>query len=180
MKEKIKNSELYLDSVLGKKSGFSTSKDYFDDVEEHFFIALAENAIPKKDAFSTPTSYFNNLEDSILDSLKSEKKNIKVISLKQKFYKIIPAAIAASIALFISINYFNKENIETRFDNLAETDIETWFLENSSSITSEDIATFVSVDNMNMNDFAYTNIDNDLIEDYIIYNDNTTLLNEIN
>ncbi len=180
MEEKIKNSELYLNSVLGEKSNFSAPKDYFNNIENRFFISLAEQNIPNKDGFSTPNSYFDSLENSILSKVKSKEKTIKVISLKQRFYKIIPAAIAASIALFISINYFTNKNTEINFDNLAQTDIENWFLESSSNITSEDIATFINVDDINVNDFAYTNIDDDDIEDYIIYNENTTLLNEIN
>lgn len=180
MKENIKNSEAYLNSVLSKETGFATPKNYFDSVEEDFFATLSEVSIPKKKVFSTPNDYFDTLENSIINKVKFEEKTTKVISLKQKLYKIIPATVAASIALFVSINYFTNLNSEINFDDLAQTDIETWFLENSSSITSSDIATFISVDDIDINDFAYTNIDDDIIEDYIIYSDNTTLLNEIN
>ena len=121
------------------------------------------------------------LEDKIISKVVvSTEKETKVISLRQRMLKIVPAAIAASFALLISISYFNKTNTEINFDNLAHSEIETWFLENSSSLTSEDIATFIPMENININDFAYTNIDDEVIEDYIIYNENTTLLNEIN
>ena len=180
MEDKIKNSEAYLNSVLGKENGFSVPKNYFNEIDERLSMVFMEEKIPNKKSFATPESYFDNLEDAILSKVTLAKKDTKVISFKQKIYKAIPFAIAASIALLISINYFSNFNSEINFDNLAQSDIETWILENNSEMTSQDIATFISLDGINTNDFAYTNIDDEDIEDYIIYNDNTTLLNEIN
>lgn len=180
MEDKIKHSEAYLNSVIGKKTGFSIPNTYFDNLGLDLNATFAERSIPKKKVFSTPDLYFDTLEDSILDKVKPLEKPVKVVTLKERFYKIIPAAIAASLALFISLNYFTKIKSEINFDNLAQSDIETWFLENSNEMTSDDIATFVYIEDNNVNDFEYTDITGNDIEDYIINNNTNAILNEIN
>jgi hypothetical protein len=180
MKNKIKNSEVYLNSVLGKENSFSVPKNYFNDLEKRFSNFLIEDKISNKKVFLTPNSYFDTLEDKIIPKVTLKEKNIKIISLKQRIYKVIPFGIAASILLFISVNYFNNFNTEVSFDNLALSDIETWILDNSSEITSQDIVTFIPTENINTNVFEFTTLNDKDIEDYIIYNDNTSILNEIN
>ena len=180
MENNIKNSEAYLNSVLGKENGFSIPENYFNDVEERLSCFLTEDSIIKKKPFTTPDSYFESLEDIIISKVSTEVNTTKVISLKQRIIKVIPIGVAASIMLFISLNYLNNFNTEVSFDNLAESDIETWILENSTEMTSQDIATFIPTENIITDDFTFTTIDSQEIEDYIIYNDKTSLLNEIN
>ena len=179
MENKIKNSETYLKSVLGKENGFSVPKNYFEDLDEQIGLIIDKEKFSKKNGFSTLSNYFDALEDKIVSRVISKEKETKVISLRQRILKVIPAAIAASIALFISLTYFNTSNTEINFDNLAQSEIETWFLESSSSLTIESIAEFIPIEDLNMNDFSYANIDDEVIEDYIISNENSTFLNEI-
>lgn len=179
MENKVKNSETYLKSVLGKESGFSLPKNYFESLDEQIDLILAEENLSNENSFSTPDNYFNALEDKIISRVTSKEKETKVISFRDRMLKVIPSAIAASIALFISINYFNTFNTEISFDNLAQSEIETWFLESSSNLTTEDIASFIPMDEIVVNNFAYTDIDDEVIEDYIISNENSTFLNEI-
>lgn len=180
MENKIKNSEQYLNSILGEENSFSIPKNYFNNAEERLLNFLLEDKLPKDKPFSTPISYFNSLEDTLITKIKSEEKTTKIIPLKERFGKLFPIAIAASIILSIGVTYFSTfYNNELSFDHLDKNDIETWILEHPSEMTSQDIATFIPIENINGTDFAYTDINDEDIEDYIIYND-STILNEIN
>lgn len=177
MENKIKNSEEFLNSVTNKSTGFSTPKNYFSSVEDKFSTFLIEDKLPKENGFTTPTNYFNNLEDVILKNT-SPKKEVKVISLKSRILKYIPIAAAASVALFLSINYSSIFNTEVSFDNLAESDIESWVMDNSNELSDQDFAALLSNEIANENDFALTDINSDAIEDYIIYSEDTSTINE--
>lgn len=178
MENNIKNSEDYLKSVLKKSTGFSAPKNYFSEVEEKLSYFIFEEKLPKESGFKTPDTYFDTLENSILDKV-TQKKEVKVISLKDRLLKFIPIAAAASVVLFISINLFNNNTTETvNFDNLAQIDIENWIVENATELIIDDFAMILDAEIMNEDDFAFTDLKNDAIEDYIINTDNTSLLNE--
>lgn len=179
MEDKIKHSENYLKSILGKENGFSAPKNYFENLDGQLSTIVSEERFSHERAFSTPSDYFENLEDNVITKITSEEKKSKVISLRQRMLRIIPATIAASIVLFISVNYFSKTNSEINFDNLAQSEIEKWFLENSTAFTSEDIAMFIPVENISISEFTFADISKDDIEDYIIDQD-ATLIHEIN
>lgn len=178
MENNIKNSEDYLKTVLKKDTGFSTPENYFSKVEESLTTIIFQEKLPKKSGLQTPENYFDSLENIILDKV-IEKKEVKVISLKERFLKYIPIAAAASIALFLSLNFFNSNNSEIiNFDNLAQIEIENWIVDNATELTTEDFATILNTEIMSDDDFAFTDLKNDAIEDYIINTDNTFLLNE--
>jgi len=177
MEDKTKNSEEFLNSVLGNKNGFSIPKDYFENSEERLLGFLSEEKLPNKNPFSTPNLYFDSLEETIFNKVTAVEKTTKIISLKDRIYKVIPFGMAASILLFVGLTYFNNTNTEVNFDNLAQSDIETWIIDNSYDMTTQDIATLIPAENIYTSDFAFANIDDDEIEDYIISND-TTILNE--
>ncbi|MFK8061282.1 MAG: hypothetical protein AB8B78_14490 [Polaribacter sp.] len=182
MENKIKNSEAYLNSFLEKKTGFSVPKNYFDHTDERFSSFLIEDKFSKNNAYSTPGAYFKNLEDIIVSKVIDDKKPTRVISLKQRIYKALPIGIAAAIALLISVTYFNIDTTEENltFDNLAQNDIESWLIENSEELSTQDIAAIIPMDNITDSDFTFATINDTEIENYIIYNDNTNILNEIN
>lgn len=177
MENNLKNSEDYLRKILQKDTGFSTPKKYFSKVEETLSSIIFEEKLPKKNGLQTPENYFNNLEDTILDKVITKK--VKVVSLKNRLLKYIPIATAASIALFLSINFINGSNSKSiNFDNLAQVDIENWIIDNATELTTEDFETILNTESINEEDFAFTDLKNDAIEDYIIDTDHTFLLNE--
>jgi hypothetical protein len=181
MSNNLKNSEDYLISITDKKSGFSAPKNYFDDVEERFFNSILEEKFPKKAAFKTPVNYFESLEDTILTKVLSPKKEVKVISLPKRILKYVAVSAVASVFLFIGFKSFlSSSTNEVTFDDLADNDIENWMLENSSTITTQDIAMVITDKELIENDFTFTTIDDDALEDYIRSNDNSLILNEIN
>jgi hypothetical protein len=178
MEQKTNKSEAFLKSVLPKSTGFSAPKNYFSSAEERFSSFLLEEALPKENGFTIPENYFEEVESSIVKKI-GLKKEVKVITLKNTFLKYIPFAAAASIALFLSINYLNPSNAkEINFDTLGYIDIENWIVENSNELSNQDFATLLNSEISNENDFAFTDIQNDEIEEYMIYSEEHSILDE--
>ena len=178
MEQEINKSEAFLKSVLQNSTGFSVPKDYFDTAEDRFSSFLIEKELPEETGFFVPENYFQTVEKSILKKT-GFKKEVKVISLKSKFLKYIPVAAVASIALFLSINYFTSSNdSEINFDLLERTDIENWIVENSNELSDKDFITLLHNEISNENDFALTDLQNDAIEECMINIEESTLLNE--
>ena len=178
MEQEINKSEAFLKSVLQNSTGFSVPKDYFDTAEDRFSSFLIEKELPEETGFFVPENYFQTVEKSILKKT-GFKKEVKVISLKSKFLKYIPVAAVASIALFLSINYFTSSNYsEINFDLLERTDIENWIVENSNELSDKDFITLLHNEISNENDFALTDLQSDAIEEYIINIEESSLLNE--
>ncbi|MGY0407298.1 MAG: hypothetical protein ACWIPJ_02940 [Polaribacter sp.] len=181
MENKIKNSEDFLQSIFGKKTGFSVPKNYFESVEENCITFLSETKFSKENPFKTPENYFNTLENSILHKLQTPKKENKVISLKHRLLKIVPLVAVASVLLLLGLFYFTDLNTNNvSFDTIAQTDIENWIIDNANNLSNDDFATIINNEIINENDFAYTNIKDDTIENYIIDTNNITILNTIN
>ncbi|MCL7765225.1 hypothetical protein MPF19_17525 [Polaribacter sp. Z014] len=179
MENNIKNSEEYLNSILGKETGFSLPKNYFSTTEVSVEAKLAEENFTKENGFTTPDSYFKDLESEILSKVSSTKKVTKVISFKERVLKMIPIAAAASVILFIGLNsfVFNK-NEELTIDSLSDDDIEFWL--DSNTLNTNDIANVLENDVLEENDFYFSLLEDENIEDYINTTDNTSFLNEIN
>ncbi|TXD48270.1 hypothetical protein [Polaribacter sp. IC073] len=178
MDNKIRNSEDFLKSVLNKKTGFSAPKNYLSGAEDQLASFLTEDKLPKENGFTIPENYFEELEASITEKIVPNKE-VKVISLKSKLLKYIPMAAAASLALFLSLNYLSLQSTkEVSFENLAHSDIENWVLENANELSDEDFAALLQREITNENDFALTDINNNDIEEYIIDSENSSLLND--
>jgi len=178
MEQEINKSEAFLKSVLQNSTGFSVPKDYFDTAEDRFSSFLIEKELPEETGFFVPENYFQTVEKSILRKT-GLKKEVKIISLKSKLLKYIPVAAVASLALFLSINYFTSStSSEINFDTLEQTDIENWIVENSNELSDKDFVAILHSEISNENDFAITDLQSDAIEEYIINIEESSLLNE--
>lgn len=113
IKKHIKLEDLNL-----KNAGFVVPNSYFESVESHVFLKLTNDI---------PTNYFKNVESKILTKLNIENNSeVKVIKLKTIFLKrLLPFAVAASVLLFISLNFINKSDVIT-FDSLNTTNINNY------------------------------------------------------
>ena len=179
MKNNYKNSEEFLKSVVNKTTGFTAPKDYFNDVDDNLTLFLKEDKLPKKTSFKAPDNYLDNIDDIILKQT-VDKKEPKVILLKKRFLNAIPYAAAACVLLFFSINFFNFSNADKlSFDNLVNTDIENWVLENNVELFNEDFVNTLNTNILGENEFFFTDLKNDEIEEYIINTDNTSIINEL-
>ncbi|WP_158838564.1 hypothetical protein [Polaribacter sp. L3A8] len=179
MENNIKNSEQYLNSILGEETGFSVPKDYFASIEESIATKLSEEVLTKEHGFTMPDTYFKELENEILAKVAVPKKETKVISFKERIFKMIPIAAAASIILFIGLNSFVfNTNEELTIDSLSDDDIEFWL--DSNTINTTDMAIVLENDVLEEGDFYFSSLEDENIEDYINSIDNTSFLNEIN
>ena len=177
MGKETKNS---IEDISKKKTGFSIPSNYFNNLEDVIATKLSEENFTKENNFEVPDTYFSNLEDTILAKVSSLEKEIKVISFKEKVLKMIPIAAAASIVLFIGLNSFVfKTTKELTLDSLSDDDIEFWF--DSSSLTTNEITLVLKDEILEENDFYFSTIEDETIEDYIHDSMNyKDLLNEIN
>jgi hypothetical protein len=178
MENEIKNSEDYINKKTGKNSGFSVPSNYFDNLEDAISLKIYEENLSINPGFTAPKDYFNTLEDSVLTKIKTPKKERRVVSFKERILKTIPYAAAACIVLFIGLNSFSfNTNEEVTFDSLNDSDYEYWL--DSNTLNSSDVSNLLSSDILEENDFSLTNIDDEIIEDYMYNIDNSSLINEI-
>ena len=178
MRDNIKNSENFVTAVSGKETGFATPKNYFKDSELRFSSFISEEKLPKDVSFKTPSNYFDTLEDSILEKINLPEKEVKVITLQQKLWRLIPVAVAASLILFFSLNPFQAKGVS--FEAIADNDIEIWFNDSATEINTEDISFIFSDEDLIDDTFSLTSISDTSLEEYIITLDHSAILSELN
>lgn len=179
MKNELKHSVDFIKKKAGNKTEFSIPKNYFKELEQNIESKITEETFNKKLPFKVADAYFDNIVDIVLEKTVNSKQTTKVINFKQRILQIIPFAAAASIILFIGLNTFIYNTDKTvSFETISDTEIEYWLDENN--ISSNEIATLLEDEIANENIFSFTNIDDDIYEDYINSIDNSSLLDELN
>ncbi|TDQ27716.1 hypothetical protein [Tenacibaculum caenipelagi] len=175
MDKKLKHTIDYLNQKVDKKTGFSTPEDYFDKVQEDISTSLFINNLPKEKPFSTPNDYFSTIEMNIFSKLELEKnKKVKIISFRKRILQYIPATAAATILLFIGINYFNTQKIT--FEDITINDIESWYENGYGNTNVDELAT--ALNTSDFEDDILSTISDESLEDYLYTIDNNILINE--
>jgi hypothetical protein len=170
------HNEDFLKSITQNDHGFSTPKNYLDSIEESIMCGIIEDSFPKDSSYKVPNDYFNTVEDKIYAKLNAPTKEVKVISLRQRLLQAIPMAAAASVLLFIGLNYFSTSENYT-FDSISTDELEVWLDENYSLSTPLE---FVDADFTDSNIIENENsLEDEDILDYFNTIDNTSLLTEI-
>ena len=176
MDKELKNKIDFINQKTGKKTGFSIPDSYFDNIENSLNSVIISNDFTKETAFKTPPNYFDNLEKDVLKKLNI--KETKVISLKQKVLQFTPIVAAASVLLFIGLNYFNTTN-SSFLDNINETDITSWYENGYGSTNNIELASILETSDFK-EDNIITFVNDDNLEDYLNTTiDDSLLLNEI-
>ncbi len=182
----MSNTKKYTDDFLSEEplhTGFSAPKGYFDSVEDAFSTKLLEETLPKLEGFHVPEGYFNSLEDQLLLQVTLPKRG-KVISLRKRLIRWIPATVAASIALLITLNsiFPKNDSVEPTSDDVA-----AWFEENLSAISNDDLALAfedIDFDESSLLDNAIEGDDiNKYLDEndtYILIEDSDIFINELN
>lgn len=165
------------------KHGFSIPKGYFDSVEDTFSSKLFEETLPEDTGLQVPSNYFDTVENNILSKVEFPKRG-KVVSLRKNLTRIIPAAAAACIGLFLTLNVIFGETIVTE---PTSDEIAAWFDENISSISNDDLTAIFDADDLVDSSILENIVDSEEIDTYINENDtnlfiddSTILLDEIN
>ncbi|MCI2227861.1 hypothetical protein MC378_01695 [Polaribacter sp. MSW13] len=179
MEKNLKNSIQFLNQKTGKTTGFSTPSNYFEEVENQFTTLLFEEKHAKKTVFKTPDNYFDTIDNEILAKVSSTKKEVKVISLKDRLLKFIPVAAAASVVLFIGLNslVFNKTELSL-FDQLDDNDVEQWVSNNINLINDNDIALTYTDIEFEDSEVIPNSISNDELENYLSNHEDISLILE--
>jgi len=130
---------------LSDTEGFSTPDSYFENVENNILEKIqkeksqqAKLPSSKKAGFILPENYLKSVEGTISDKLKDDTKQVKVVNFRTTLIKrIIPFAVAASLLLFVILNYNSKT---TSFDTVAATEIEQWIEDDLITFETAEIA----------------------------------------
>jgi len=162
---------------LNKKNPFKTPEKYFGDFSKSLMKRLPEKDtdIPENEGFIVPDSYFESVHKNILQKL--EAKEAKVIPLHPyKKYYFAAASIAAVSLIVLMLNQNTSKEIT--FEDIANSDIENYFEDNSSDFSPYEIAEVVPVDELEMRDFMSNTLNDDIILNYL--DNNTDEFEELN
>lgn len=154
-------------------TGFSVPKGYFDTIEDVFSMKLKEEKLPKGNAYSMPAEYFDCLEDRILSKVELPKKE-KVISLRKRLIQWIPAAAAACIVTFVTLNIGGTTDMET----FTNDELTTWFDNNISTITNDDLSLALGDIELNQSSLLENTFGTEDIVEYLTTEDTSLLFEE--
>jgi hypothetical protein len=152
-----------------KTTGFNTPKDYFESFDKKLLSKLAsKNQLDtiKSTGFNIPEGYFETVDEIIFNKVenKKETKVVQLFSWKKVAYT---SAIAASLILMFNI--FNPSD-ELTFDALEMATIENYLFD--EDFLSYEIASLLTLDDLNSDVFTNTNISEATLEDYLLDNTN--------
>ena len=179
MNRELKDSEDFIRNNTSGVHGFNAPKNYFKTIEDSVIANIAEQGFNKDTAFHTPDNYFENFEEKLFSKLGTPKKEVKVISLRSRLLKIIPTAAAASVLLFIGLNYFSN-SVNNTFDSISSEELENWFDESYTEFNANTSIEFVDADFTEMNIIENeSSVEDEDILEYFNTFDNTSLLTEM-
>ncbi|GGD23943.1 hypothetical protein [Hyunsoonleella pacifica] len=148
-----------------KTTGFKTPEGYFDDLDEKLlqYIKSDDLSVDKiPSGFKVPEHYFEGIEDNIITAV-SKEKDTKVIPLFSKKNIRYVSSIAASVLLLISLFIFNNK---PEFDDLETQTVENYIID--ANISSYEIASLLSEDDINEHTFITNDIEDETIEAYLL------------
>ncbi len=148
-----------------KNTGFGVPDYYFDSLETKILSKVNDDI---------PTNYFEDIENKILSKLNIDNsKNVKVIKLNSKLFKrLIPIVAAASVVLFIGLNFLKKANT-LNFNSIDITSISNWVELNSDDSNAYVLGEYLSPEELTS--ISNTNISNIKDADLVEYLNDTNL-----
>ena len=144
-------------------SGFKVPKDYFSHVEAQILSEVHLKNTVDTSGFDVPDSYFETLENNIFQKLE-EEQDVKVITLFSWKKVMYVSAIAACLVLIFNVFYNASETIT--FDSLETASIENYL--EQEDYTSYELASLLTDDELNTNNFTDTKISEESLEDYLL------------
>jgi len=160
-----------------KNNPFMTPEGYFEEFDRKLLNKLSQGkpAIPESDGFRIPQGYLDNLNQNIRQKFDaSEVKAIPITSYKKYYYAA--ASIAAIALVVLGLNWNSSEDID--FEDLAHTEIETYFEDNELGLSTYEIAEMLPVDELEISDILSTQLNEENMLDYL--NDNLDNFEELN
>ncbi|MFT5942502.1 MAG: hypothetical protein ACI8VZ_002028 [Candidatus Paceibacteria bacterium] len=160
-----------------KHSGFKTPEGYFEGFNNSLLDKLKREStdIPQNEGFSIPEGYFEGLNQNILITLQEGESKVIPLNPYKKYYFTAIAA-AASILLVISLQ--RKKEEAFTFDDLAASEIESYFEFHDYGMSYYEIVEIMPLDDINLQDMLQRRIKDETIADYL--NDNVDLFEDLN
>jgi hypothetical protein len=151
------------------KSGFKVPENYFDDFDKHIFKKIESENLPKQTGFVVPYGYFDNLEDTILQNLNTEPKPHRHISLNSRRTWAYLTAIAACLAIIVSM-LIRDESFIKQMESLKTVTIENYIDEGYLDLESYEVLALLDDEDLaNMNFESYV-FSEELLENYLLDN----------
>lgn len=159
-----------------KNNPFKTPEGYFDEFDGKLLDSLnAEPTIPKKDGFSIPKGYLDDLNKNIHRKL--DASEVKVITIKSyKKYYYAAASVAAIGMVVLGLNWNSSTGLD--FEDIAHTEIETYFDENELGLSTYEIVEVLPIDELEISDILGNQFNEENMLDYL--NDNLDNFEELN
>ena len=154
--------------------GFKAPKDYFENFDETLITNLQTESLPKKAGFAVPNGYFEELEHTIINAVQDAVDEPKVISIFSTKRVLGFVAVAACLALVVTI--FNKPKVAS-FEDLQTTTIADYFSEGNSNIDSNELIALLDDETITTLTLETELTSEQNIEDYLMdtLDDNTLL-----
>lgn len=147
---------------------FKTPEGYFESFNERLMdkIAKEESAIPKTDGFAVPDGYFDTVHETIAKKIDpNAPKVISLVDYKKFFY-----AAASIAAILVLVFYLSPSKVQPiQFEDLASTEIDTYFENTEIGLSSYEIVQVVDLDASELNDINDNTmeLEEEVIIDYL-------------
>ena len=86
MKKETQNSEAFLNSVLKNSNGLTTPKNYFLEFDTKLETKIFKEQLPKKTGFTISDGYFDNIDSKIL-SLHQLNMFFPLVKIQHRYQK---------------------------------------------------------------------------------------------
>jgi hypothetical protein len=152
------------DKLHSKKPGFTTPKNYFDQLESKIMEEVVlTSKVSKENPFNVPDNYFEELDLRIVSQISEKEKQPKVISIFKNTTLRYVAGIAAAVLLFVSI--FQFQHAED-FNNDYITDISNYIDSGYLDFSYLDFETLLTDEMMDGTSF-FSTINQDALFEYL-------------
>lgn len=148
---------------MNQKNPFKTPEGYFEGFANNLKDRLSDKAsnIPKEEGFVVPENYFDSLHSRISEKLEiGESKVIRLHSYKKYYYAA--ASLVALVMVIVGLQWGAAD--EPSFEDLVNSDIDSYFENNEFGLSIYDIGEVIPVDELEINDI----LENRFTEEYML------------
>ena len=143
--------------------GFKVPEGYFDGVEASILQKLDESKLPETAGFKTPEGYFDSLEHRFIDAIHSSEEKTGVISLINRRNVTFIVAIAACLAILVTVGVNTLQGNEEQFDVATVTE---YIDDGHLDLSAYDVSNLLAEDELES--LSLLPLTNETIEDYLL------------
>ena len=151
---------------ISKNDGFKTPEGYFEGLTERLLEKMKDESaeIPKSDGFQVPEGYFDAVDKEILSKLdQPESRVVRLYPYKKLLYTAV--SVAAVVLIFIGLQWQGDQSIT--FDDLANMELAEYFEDNTTGLSSYEIAEVFTVEDLEVTDILEEEWSEENIADYL-------------